>query len=293
MDSNRSSDNSNRGLLIAIICLLAALVSCLVILIVVLLSKGNSSQQTLSTESLSTSVPEATLPIEETIPATEAQTVIETPEPSPAGDERLIFREVLQSIHDNHSYQDAIFEPLTPDDQDIGHFDIRDFDGDGKDELLVLWDDTSMAAMVGILYGVNDSGEVFIENWCFPSLRIYSNGIIEADISHNQGLAGAFWPYYFSRYNPETDSYEGIGGADAWDKSLAEVDYDGNPYPEYADTSQSGIVYYIDDPDYEKRGQPVDVTEYEAWHQELLSGADQIAIVPKLISNEMILASTS
>ena len=45
--------------------------------------------------------------------------------------------------------------------------------------------------------------------------------------------------------------------------------------------------------DYEKNGQPVDVTEYEAWHQELFSDADQIAIVPKLISNEMILAATS
>lgn len=288
-----TSNNSNRGLLIAIICLLAALVTCMVILIVVLVSKDDSSQQSPSMDMPSTTVTETTLPIVETVPATEKQIMIETPAPSLSVDVRPIFRDVLQSIHDNHSYQDMTFEPMNPDDHDIGEFAIHDFDGDGKEELLVLWNDTFMAAMVGVLYGVDDSGEVFVEYSCFPSLRVYSNGIIEQDISHNQGLAGAFWPYYFSRYNPATDTYEDIGGVDAWDKSLAEVDYAGNPYPEYADTSHSGIVYYIDDPDYEKNGQPVDVTEYEAWHQELLSGAEEITIVPKLISNEMILAATS
>ena len=46
----------------------------------------------------------------------------------------------------------------------------------------------------------------------FPALTFYDNGIIKAEWSHNQGLAGDnFWPYSLYQYAPETDSYVLVG----------------------------------------------------------------------------------
>ena len=301
-------EKSNRGLLIALIALLAVLVVCMIVLIVLLLSKKEQPQQSVpmettvaTMESADTAAAETTVSAENTqaasdqaVPAeTAASSQKQTEAPADTTSDRSVFREVLQSIHDNHQYMDMEFEPMNPEDTDIGRFAISDFDGDGKEELLVLWDDTFMAAMIGIMYGVDDSGKAFVEYSGFPAFTFYENGIVEQGISHNQGLAGAFWPYSAARYNPGTDVYDTFSFVDAWDKSLAEVDYEGNSYPEDADTSHSGIVYYINDESYEKNGQPVDVTEYEAWHQSILNGASVMNIDMKTISNQEIQAIAS
>ena len=298
--------NSTRGLLIAIIALLAALLVVLTILILVLTRRERSPQPALET---TVTAPAATLPeeqiyhvndeqsfsIDATVPAPAAPaevpsvTLETTPQPvMPAEDTRAIFREVLQEIHDKHAYQDISFEPFNADDTDIGEFVISDVDRDGKEELFVSWNDTFMAAMLGVIYGTDAAGNVQVEYIGFPAITIYSNGLITEGVSHNQGLAGEFWPYSISRYNAVTDVYDAVGFVDAWDSRLSETDYNDNPFPSYADTSGTGIVYYIGDPDYEKQDQPVDITEYEAWHKKTFGGANEIVLNFQTISNENI-----
>ena len=303
--------NSNKGLLITIIVLLAALLIVLSILILILTKREQTPQQTLE---ITTTAPAATLPEEQIYHANNdhslqaddlappqttptdvpAITLETTTSPAmPEIDTKSIFREVLQEIHDNHAYQDIYFEPFNDDDTDIGHFVISDVDRDGKEELIVLWDDSFMAAMIAVIYGTDAAGNVTVEYSGFPALTFYSNGIITEGISHNQGLAGEFWPYTASRYNAATDVYDIVGFVDAWDSHYNETDYEGNAFPSYADTSGTGIVYYIGDPSYEKQGQPVDVTEYKAWENKLLSGANELVLNFQTITNENIRNATA
>ena len=99
---------------------------------------------------------------------------------------------------------------------------MYDVDGDGQEELLLNWTGASMADTVEYIWGYRDNG-THVELCEFPALTCYDNGVIEAQWSHNQGLAGEFWPYFLYRYNAETDQYEICGGADAWDKSVAKT----------------------------------------------------------------------
>lgn len=149
-------------------------------------------------------------------------------------------------------------------------YDIADVDGDGYEELYLVQDGGYMAAMVALILD-GQGGKLRAELSEFPTLTAYDNGCIRADASHNQGLAGDFWPYALYRYDAESDSYQRIAQVDAWDGRLHPQDYAGNPFPKDADVSGSGIVYYVAE-DGELYGQdgafavaPMDQADFEKW----------------------------
>lgn len=145
-------------------------------------------------------------------------------------------------------------------------FDLRDIDNDGNVELILVYTTTYMAGMAEIIYDYDadtDSvREQFIE---FPAVTHFDNGILKADWSHNQGLAGRVWPYTLYQYNPDKDTYEAIAMVDAWDKSLSDKDYDGNVFPDDVDKDGDLIVYYIMEADEYETKNPVDFEEYQQW----------------------------
>ena len=102
--------------------------------------------------------------------------------------------------------------------------------------------------------------------------------MIEAQWSHNQGLAGEFWPYFLYRYNAETDQYENCGGADAWDKSVAKTKEQGEVFPDDIDADQDGVVYYLLPADWDGNydRKPVDGEEYRTWRESFLEGASKL-----------------
>lgn len=184
---------------------------------------------------------------------------------------------VLENLYTNHIF---------PDDKDYGFmgdisenkFAVYDVDSDGEDELLIAYTSTSMAGMVGIIYDYDsESGEVREEFSEFPALQCYNNGVIEASWSHNHGLAGEFWPYTLYQYNQEADTYVKVGMVDAWDKSLSEVNYEGESFPEEVDADGDGIVYYIMKEEY-KLDTSVDGEEYNKWRNSYVGEAKQIEI---------------
>ena len=158
--------------------------------------------------------------------------------------------------------------------QESTYFALYDVDGDGQEELLLNWTGASMADMVEYIWGYGDNG-THVELCEFPALICYDNGVIEAQWSHNQGLAGEFWPYFLYRYNAETDQYEICGGADAWDKSVAKTKEQGDVFPDDIDADQDGVVYYLLPADWDGNYdmEPVDGAKYRTWRESFLEGA--------------------
>ena len=161
--------------------------------------------------------------------------------------------------------------------QESTYFALYDVDGDGQEELLLNWTGTSMADTVEYIWGYGDNG-TYVELCEFPALTCYDNGVIEAQWSHNQGLAGDFWPYFLYRYNAETDQYEICGGADAWDKSVAKTKEQGDVFPDDIDADQDGVVYYLLPADWDGNYdmEPVDGAKYRTWRESFLEGASKL-----------------
>lgn len=124
---------------------------------------------------------------------------------------------ILEEIYYNHTF---------PDGEDYGFFDsshisdnkfaVCDIDQDGKDELIIQYITTYMAGMVELIYDYDkESDTVRTEFGEFPAITFYDNGVIEAGFSHNQGLAGDFWPYNLYQYEPDSDAYIMVGMIDA------------------------------------------------------------------------------
>ena len=161
--------------------------------------------------------------------------------------------------------------------QESTYFALYDVDGDGQEELLLNWTGASMADTVEYIWGYGDNG-THVELCEFPALTCYDNGVIEAEWSHNQGLAGEFWPYFLYRYNAETDQYELCGGADAWDKRVAKTNEQGEAFPDDIDADQDGIVYYLLPADWDGNYamEPVDGAKYRTWRESFLEGASKL-----------------
>lgn len=171
-------------------------------------------------------------------------------------------------------------------------FAIIDIDNDGQDELLLMWESASMAGMTEIIFGY-EGGAVYTELAEFPSQTYYDNGIVEVAWSHNQGLAGIFWPFNVYCYDAKSDIYQSYGGADAWDKKVAEENYKGVPFPADIDVDGDGIVYYIFPADWNGQYEDiplVDGAEYEKWRNAYIDGAEKIEISLQKLTEENIAA---
>ncbi|MCM1187535.1 MAG: hypothetical protein NC251_07800 [Lachnoclostridium sp.] len=158
-------------------------------------------------------------------------------------------------------------------------FAIYDIDGDGLEELLLSFDGGYMASMLEYIWGY-ENGSTHVELCEFPSMRYYNNGVIEVDWSHNQGLAGDFWPYSAYSYNSETDKYQEFASVDAWDKisTGVEVNWKGEAFPSSIDADGDGIVYYVLPADWDGHYDmtPLDGKDYESWRNDYLNGAEEI-----------------
>lgn len=158
-------------------------------------------------------------------------------------------------------------------------FTIYDVDADGKNELIIEWPGDCMATYVSYIWDYED-GKTHVEIVEFPMFTYYDNGIIEVEWSHNQGLAGDFWPYTVYKYNKETDSYDCIGGVDAWDGNCWETGIGGASFPTDIDEDGDGIVYYIFSGD--RVGyydiEPADGINFINWRNEYLDGANEVKL---------------
>ncbi|WP_077612485.1 hypothetical protein [Clostridium sp. Marseille-P2415] len=190
------------------------------------------------------------------------------------------YTSILEGIYYNHTFPDGQACDWE-DNGDISQnrFSVFDIDQDGKEELILEYINGSMAGMVALIYDFDNNTKTANEEFReFPALTYYDNGVIQAEWSHNQGLAGDFWPYTLYQFDRESDSYVNVGMVDAWDRSLSETDYNGDPFPSESDTDGDGIVYYImQDGEYEL-DHPVDWAEYKQWRDSYMGNAKEVKV---------------
>lgn len=153
----------------------------------------------------------------------------------------------------------------------------------------ILLDIQQMAGMVEKIYDFDRNTNAVTEEFEeFPNLTFYDNGIIEAGLSHNQGLAGDFWPYSLYKYDNESDTYRFMGTVDAWDKSVAETGYDEKPFPKEIDKNGNGIVYYITSNGTTNITNPIDKEKYDQWHDSYIGNAKKVNLPFMKLTKENI-----
>lgn len=213
-------------------------------------------------------------------------------------DVRSLYAQVLKTLLDENRLPDDLNDPgdyigtvAEREAMAENQFAVCDVDGDGREELVIQYLTANMvASMQALLYDTDENGGLRLQFSEFPNLTFYDNGAIQAGWSHNQGLAGDFWPYTLYVYDPESDLYRDVGSVDAWSR-----DYQPQNYPADTDTSGTGFVYYV----YRDMGteygllSPVDEGEYLQWREEYLAGAAELELPWQSLTVEQIQALTA
>lgn len=195
-------------------------------------------------------------------------------------DARSAYAKALEELINDCVLPDGNRAGLTGD-MSENMFAVCDVDGDGREELLLMYTTTYTAGHVGFVFDFDETTQMmrtqFLE---YPMLTFYENGAVKAGLSHNQGWAGSFWPYYLYQYQPSTDSYQSVGMVDAWDKKISDANPGFPPFPSEIDISDTGFVYYIyntEDGEYDD-SDPVDASVYHAWLEQYIGDASEIDI---------------
>lgn len=183
---------------------------------------------------------------------------------------------VLTGVLAGRVWEDGSYINNYADDFEQNEFVIWDIDKDGEEELLFNYTTDSMACMRGVVYDYNpETKKVEASLSEFPDLQVYSNGVIRAGWSHNQGFGPRFWPYNMYVHNEKTDSYDLVGSVDSWEKEISDTDYEGNPFPTEADKDGDGIVYFVNEEGYSSYSSTaMDLSEYEKWENSYINGSN-------------------
>jgi len=212
----------------------------------------------------------------ETLPETFSETASEEPPEAPSeapesvGSARSSGRDtearrVYAAVLRNLMYSGILPDGSTVDSvlARAGRFTVGDVDGDGREELVLLYDSGVTAGNNGYIIGYDaDTGEIYIQLEGFPDFEFLENGNLKALHSHNQ-TAGELWPYSLYRYLPESDAYELAGTVYTADKSIMQANRREEDYPDEADVSGTGTVYYVSPDSWGTT--PVDEADYLAW----------------------------
>lgn len=166
-------------------------------------------------------------------------------------------------------------------------FGINDVDNDGKEELIILYDPGVTAGAQGYILGYDTfTKEIYIQLKEYPYFAFLENGNVKALSSHNQTW-GKMWPYSLYQYLPDNDVYDLCGIVWSEDKAIFEANGGAERYPDYADTSGTGTVYYIDDETWGTT--PTDEVEYLLWLKENQGDSEDIKVEYLSITEENIL----
>lgn len=159
-------------------------------------------------------------------------------------------------------------------------FALSDVDGDGEEELIIMFPTSTMGGMEGRVYGYDAETEsCYLELQEWPGFRFWDNGVVEVMLSHNHGPAcESLWPFSIYKYDASEKRYIYQGTAYGFDKELSEElskelgeDYTGK-YPEEVDEQGYGTVYYIMTDGYSE-DHPISREAYEEWLQQYYNGA--------------------
>lgn len=205
-----------------------------------------------------------------------------------------IYKAALYDFVNNHTFPDGSDCAY---DESFGEmsdntFAISDIDNDGSAELIINYITAPVSGQVMNVYDYNeDNGSISLELMEVPQAEFYSNGLVKAMWSHNQGLAGdSFWPYNLYKYNEERKMYELVASVDAWNLNYAAKDFNGNSFPKEIDKENAGIVYYVTENGAENI---ISKTDYDKWYNSYFSAGESINVSYVNLTKENIENVTS
>lgn len=160
---------------------------------------------------------------------------------------------------------------------------ILDVDGDGLEELLVVYTTSSMAGEFAAVYSYDpETGTITQELMCSPYLEYYDNGIVIANASHNHSY-GEFWPYSIYQYDASTSTYAEIANVETWDKEWTDTLYDYEkdeqiPFPTELDKDKDGTLFslWTKDSEWYDGEYRYDEEDYLEWKDSYLGTANQL-----------------
>lgn len=190
------------------------------------------------------------------------------------------YHDVLYNMYYNCEFPDWDYKNY---DKDVSiDFAVYDIDSDGRDELLVTFDNRSI-----FVYDHNADGNLVKQFSGYIKSDFYENGAVRVYSAHNQTHSFEVHPFEMYKYNSETDSYDKCGNVYGIDKDIVDMINqekeevgmtDFLDYPAEYDTSNSGTVYYIR-PDWsDEAGEPLDVMEYNEYYEQFTEGTKIIDI---------------
>lgn len=167
-------------------------------------------------------------------------------------------------------------------------FTVADVDADGKEELVLLYDPGVIANASGYIIGYDtEAKDIYLQLEEFPAFAFLKNGNLKALSSHNQTW-GEMWPYALYQYLPESDSYKLSGYVHSEDKRIFELNEAADRYPNYADASGAGTVYYVGVDTWGTT--PIDEADYLVWLEANQGNAAELEVEYLTLSEENILA---
>ena len=126
------------------------------------------------------------------------------------------YRELLENIYYNREFPDWDYKNY---DKDVSiDFAVYDIDSDGRDELLVTFDNRSV-----YVYDHNADGNLIKQFSGYINTNFYENGAVRVYSAHNQTHSFEVHPFEMYKYNSETDSYDKCGGVYGIDKDIVDM----------------------------------------------------------------------
>lgn len=189
------------------------------------------------------------------------------------------YKEAIENMKTQGIMPDGTKMAVAIDDMNDSEYVICDIDEDGRDELVIRYNDGGESGSIeGVYEYDSDNLTCRCELSCYPGVEYYKDGMILAPWSPiNQGLDPDFQPFNIYVYNPETDVYDYKGYIDRWDHHVNETDYEGNKFPEKHDENENGVLYSIQYADQYGHGYIHDDPEYKELYSRLYVG-DKIRI---------------
>ncbi len=198
---------------------------------------------------------------------------------------RKAYQDLLMAVIETGGFPEELVNEgdvfLFEEDADDTSFAIIDVDQDGKEELIVSMVSSNTSNICAWVFGYDEEKNVvFLEVSEGGTIAVYENGGIRFDFTHNQGVAGSFWPYMLYQYDAKTDTYQYMGYVDAFDRVFVESGESSfiDVFPEEVDEDQNGFVYYIEAPGYGGYDNPCDDDVYEAWQDQATDGSKEVTL---------------
>ena len=183
--------------------------------------------------------------------------------------------EAVKNLYENNIDLFGNFVESFHDAPEYNKFAIADVDNDGALELILSWEDSTVAGRWGGVYQYDlNKQEYYSEGLSEPEITFYDNGVAYEPWRHNQGPS-EMWPFDASLYNADTDQYEHAFSADSWSKNMVEEDF-----PDDIDTDGAGVVYYTDinseeGLDYDN---PISQSAFDSIYNQYFGDAKEISI---------------